>query len=704
MVAAPDDLKSVREGRPAYDVYESTRASCAVGPGQYTTDTIGPNVPHGDALPFDHIVLLMLENRSFDHYYSGLGRGPATVAGVRLENYAGQIDVASCDAARGHSVHEAHDCRGQTETDYNIDPFTNPPSKIHRFHETRYCTVDTAHNWEHVHRQYNLEHSDSQEGLMDGFAASNNVYGPGGGGGRALGYYDERDIPYYYWLANTFAISDRHFASLLGPTWPNRYYYLSATSFGRTRTPDFPVRLDHEDAGQRRDTLIELLRRHQRTVQIYRDGAISFAAGAYATTDYDGESMWRNQNPIGSSTTWEDLVAQNRLPDVSILDPSFTNSPWRANDEHPPHNIQYGQDFVARVVSTLMSNRAVWQNTVLIITYDEHGGYYDHVEPPPACTPDDQPMNREFDRLGPRIPLLVISPWTRRHYVSHAVTDLTSVTRFVENRFDLPAMTRRDAAAWPMLDMFDFANPPAWEPPRNPVELARIEPASEDWCRAFPPGNGVDPVSAVEAQVTVLPPDPPSECRLADGQVYYPQGEREPNDGLHQVEHRGEVSDFDWAGFSWTAVRGTLAGSDDTDLFHWDTIDRWGASNDPTLRIVSAPAGVEACIFLACKSGTTVQTGDDGAQSGQSVDDAYCDGGTARWSASGTIKGCCLIGASGETTTRVEGYDCIGAFDDDSADLIIKVFHRPPSDMYRMTSEDEARQHMCLDYSLEFHF
>jgi len=174
-------------------------------------------------------------------------------------------------------------------------------------------------------------------------------------------------------------------------------------------------------------------------------------------------------------------MAQNNLPEMSVLDPSFSATPWPANDEHPPHNVQLGQDLIARVVNTLMSNPAVWRRTVLLITYDEHGGYYDHVEPPAACTPDDQDRitqaggatpDSQFNRLGPRVPLLVISPWTKKHYMSHMTTDLTSITRFVQNRFDLPAMTRRDAAAWPLLDMFDFQNPPFMKPPKlRPAKL-----------------------------------------------------------------------------------------------------------------------------------------------------------------------------------------------------------------------------------------
>ena len=299
-------------GAMGYDIYADARESCTFGPGALTTSTIGPNVPHGDALPFDHVVALMLENRSFDHYFSEL---PA--AGVT------DVDVAS-----------------PTET--NLDPDQIPAMPVSRFHESRMCIVDVAHHWTEVHLQWN-------NGAMDGFVSTNNP-----GGARAMGYYNEGDLPYYYWLSKTFAISDRHFCSLLGPTWPNRFYFYSGTSYGNTKTGDVGLLINNKY--QTAPKLMDQLETAGRTWKIYRDGLLSFAL-LYNPLKYAG---------VGMDQFTAD-VANDSLPNVAIIDPSFTGS--GQNDEHPPANPQLGQEFVESVVTTVMSNPTVWQKTVIVIFY-----------------------------------------------------------------------------------------------------------------------------------------------------------------------------------------------------------------------------------------------------------------------------------------------------------------------------------------------
>ena len=187
------------------------------------------------------------------------------------------------------------------------------------------------------------------------------------------------------------------------------------------------------------------------------------------------------------SDFFKDLGA-DALPDLVILDPNFSGA--GQNDEHPPTNMQLGQKLAASVLDALMGYPKVWRETVFIESYDEHGGYYDHVAPPAACVPDGiMAPDYAYDRYGIRIPILVASPWSKKGYVSHIVTDLTSITRFIENRFDLPAMTHRDANAWPLLDMFDFANPPYWDAPTGQPS-AQPSQAGLDWCAKNPPGTG----------------------------------------------------------------------------------------------------------------------------------------------------------------------------------------------------------------------
>ncbi|MBL8909678.1 MAG: hypothetical protein JNM17_03135, partial [Archangium sp.] len=124
--------------------------------------------------------------------------------------------------------------------------------------------------------------------------------------------------------------------------------------------------------------------------------------------------------------------------------------------------MQRGQFFTQSIVQAVMHSPQ-WNRTALIFLYDEHGGFYDSVPPPSACEPDDllpdQDSSRKFDHLGFRTPLIIVSPYAKRNFVSHVPVDHTAVTRLVETRFDLPALTRRDANAWPLLDLFDFEHP-----------------------------------------------------------------------------------------------------------------------------------------------------------------------------------------------------------------------------------------------------
>jgi phospholipase C len=213
------------------------------------------------------------------------------------------------------------------------------------------------------------------------------------------------------------------------------------------------------------------------TWKIYRDGLVSFA-------DVFGPKY------IGTSfSNFQADVDADRLPDLTIIDPAFSGS--GENDEHPPSNVQLGHQFVAKVVKILGSNPNVWQKSVLFITYDEHGGYHDHVPPPKACIPDgDAPPTHAYDQYGIRVPLTVVSRFVKPHYVSHYVTDHSSITRFIENRFNLGAMTSRDANAWPMLDMFDFEKPP-FDSPDSSYPSAEPSADGIDWCKTHSPGTGL---------------------------------------------------------------------------------------------------------------------------------------------------------------------------------------------------------------------
>jgi len=163
-------------------------------------------------------------------------------------------------------------------------------------------------------------------------------------------------------------------------------------------------------------------------------------------------------------------VAAGKLPRFTFLDPQYSTT-----SEENPQDIQVGEEFVAGIVAALMK-APTWKRTALFITYDEHGGYYDHVPPPRAIKPDGIAPIQEasqpklapgtYNRYGFRVPQIVVSPWAKAGYVSSVVQDHTSMTAFIERKWNLPAMTFRDANAQPMTDYFDFRRPAFKHPPK----------------------------------------------------------------------------------------------------------------------------------------------------------------------------------------------------------------------------------------------
>ena len=369
-----------------------------------------------------HIVVLMQENRSAD-------------------TYLGQL----------HTVQPAYEAEPATGNPNPIGPGTIVP-----FHKTMLCeSSDLNHSW-------NGEHQAWDHGAMDGFTAANDSTSANADpsdptGSRTMGYYTAADLPYYYSLYNTFATGDRYFQPTLGPTFPNRFYFLAGTSFGHI-TNDAPP-----PGGFPNKTIFELLGNAHVSWKIY-DSQVAFGSLFSYVQQHAKDHVF----PISQYY----LDAQNgKLPSVSFVGPIFLAGKNTETDEHPPSDVQVGQRFAYGVVTALEQSRD-WTHSALFLTYDENGGFYDHVAPPAAVAPDGiAPMLKPgdtvagFNQLGPRVPVVVVSPFAKAHYVSHVVHDHTSITRFIETRFNLPALTARDAAADPMLEFFDFPNAPFMNPP-----------------------------------------------------------------------------------------------------------------------------------------------------------------------------------------------------------------------------------------------
>jgi phospholipase C len=381
-----------------------------------------------------HIVVLMQENRSFDNYFGALNR-------------EGQPASEPGPTSRTRSA--------------TIAPF----------HQTANCEVtDLNHSWTGTHAEIN-------NGRMDGFPAQNAAAGDPGGS-RAMGYYDSSDLPFYYGLANAFGVGDRYFASVPGPTYPNRFYELAGTSFGHIDNNLPPA------GGFTQPTIFGRLQQAGISWKVY-DAQVA-TAGFFT----DVQAHMDHVQPI--SQYMADAAA-GTLPQVAFVEPTYIAKVTQESDEHPPANIQVGQQFTAGVIRALMTSPN-WSSSALLLTWDEHGGYYDHVAPPAAPKPDSIPpmlgatdTRVAFDRYGVRVPFLAISPFSKPHFVSHRVSDHTSILRLIEQRFQLQPLTRRDAQANNLLEYFDFANPHFGTPPTLPA--ATVDQSKAAQCLALHPGT-----------------------------------------------------------------------------------------------------------------------------------------------------------------------------------------------------------------------
>jgi phospholipase C len=377
---------------PPIDPREAARASCTFRAGALATDTLG-NLPA--KLPIEHVIVLMQENRSFDHV---LGKHPRVATGEMDGFPATYVNTA-------------------------VGGATYPP-----VHATTGCLApDPPHGWIAMHNAY-------ADGKNDGFYREATAVGPGA---NAISYYDPADLPFYAWLYGEWASSDRYFSSLLGQTAPNRSFLWRATSDG------------NQTATGTSASVYESFMARGATGRVYLGS--SFTGGGAPT------------RPLDQLMT--DL-ATGDLPTFTVINAEYETS------EHPPADIRAGERFVRSVVEAVMKSPK-WAKTALIVTYDESGGFFDHVPPPAACPPDDTAANAAFDRLGFRVPFVVVSPFARRGYVSHRVHSHTSITRLVEALIGAPALTNRDANSDALLDLFDFESPGA--PPVTDMPAASTQ-------------------------------------------------------------------------------------------------------------------------------------------------------------------------------------------------------------------------------------
>jgi phospholipase C len=430
------------------------RAAAAAGAVVRQPDSLpDPRRPAGtatEALPFDHVVVVMMENHSFDNLLGALAHsGQPRAQGLKFNS-------------RGVAL--------------NSNPGANGPVRSFPF--------STTAQGRNVSQSWNATHQQIDGGLMDGFVRSV-------GDAQPMGYWTQDVLPFAYSLARTFCTANRWFGSAPCQTYPNRRFLMAGTAYGNITT-DTESLLDPPPPN---GTIWDRLHHYEISWRNYFTDLPS--VGVIGSTV---EKYPQNLSPIAQF--FADCAAGN-LPSVSIVDPEFgvageVGGPLSqlpalqpiaeklnttGGSEENPQDMAYGEYWAYQALKAVLQSPA-WPRTLLIYTYDEHGGYYDHVPPPAAIAPDSIPPKLGpgdfpggYDLYGPRVPAVVVSPYSKPNAVTNVVHDHTSFLATVEAKWNLPALTYRDANAKTVKDFLNleqaaFLQPPTITEPPAPVAAA----------------------------------------------------------------------------------------------------------------------------------------------------------------------------------------------------------------------------------------
>ncbi len=359
----------------------------------FSAPAFAQTLPPPESAGFEHVVVVMMENRSFDHFFGWLPGANGQQAGLNYSDSSGT----------SHPTHAL-------APDYQGCGFNDPG---------------------HSYAQGRVEYDN---GACDGFlfnGSGNDIY--------AIGYYGQNDLPFLGAAGPAFTVLDNYFCGIMAETYPNRFHMHAAQTDRLTNTSTtstLPTIWDRLQAGG--------------------------YSGRYYFSDLPFLALWGTKY-ANISKPFSQFLADAQagtLPNVAYVDPGFAaETTDTSNDDHPHGDIRDGEAFLNQVYTAVTSSPN-WSKTVLIINFDEWGGFFDHVPPPLALIPRaSQAAGIPDGRLGFRVPCLVISPYARRNFVGHEQFDHTSILRMIEWRFGLPPLTVRDQTANNLADVLDFALP-----------------------------------------------------------------------------------------------------------------------------------------------------------------------------------------------------------------------------------------------------
>ena len=360
-------------------------------------------------------VYMMMENRSYDHFFGARSMAP--------ENKRG-------DGLPSPTAFSNPDINGQLVTSFTPD-------------KTSLCALDPPHDWDAARVQWN-------SGANDGFLRIHQMrHKNDATAQQPMQYLVRSDVPVSWALADAYATADRWFCAVMGPTWPNRFYWHAASSQGLMVNTLPPGGLTGPSIYHRLDA--------KGIPWLYYYGNIA------VPSVYQGLDVNRMRG-------FEHFLADARagtLPPVVYIDPAFSS-----NDDHPPVHPIHGQELIASVYNALATSPQ-WKNCLLVITYDEHGGFFDHVSPPKTV---DERAAQGFDQLGFRVPTLVAGPYVKQGYVSSVQYEHCSALRELEVAFSLEPINQRTMAAHDLSDFIDADRLARgdWAPP---IQIPMVDPS-----------------------------------------------------------------------------------------------------------------------------------------------------------------------------------------------------------------------------------
>ncbi|GAC1429847.1 MAG: phospholipase C [Terriglobales bacterium] len=455
----------------------------------------------------NHIIFLAQENRSFDSYFGALR---AYWAANNIPDQA--LDGLPQFNPGSSTAPSVPGCDPTQPFPTSSVCVPDPANPISSYHFNTMCVENPSPSWNESHVDWNYNDptgATSPTAALNGFVKTaaddaRQITPPFNdtNGIRSMGYYDGGDLNYYYFLASSFATSDRWFSPVMSRTPPNREYLIGATSTGYVYPEGVNPPADSSPIAS--PTIFQELQAAGITWKIYvhpktnPDGSQCSTTQCLYNQSYIQSFTWGqtvlNQYPQNLVSTDQFITdAQNgTLPQVAQIEPASQTG----LDEHPADSdptstvpaccsVQAGANYVSTLINAVMGGPS-WKDSAFILTFDEFGGFYDHVQPQPAVSPDGiKPVDLfsgdvctlttgplcDFTFTGYRVPMIVISPFTKKNFVSHTVADNTAILKLIETRFGVNSLTARDAAQIDMSqEFFDFTTVPWKTPPSVPAQ------------------------------------------------------------------------------------------------------------------------------------------------------------------------------------------------------------------------------------------